>query len=583
MSVSHSAGLQRGRVGRDTEVIARSGLPAELAAVVTRVVSACRLWKHERADVARELCAHFADGLDAGHSPQELASSFGDPNAAATLITRAKKRGRGPLWKFTRGLLMALLVLLGIYAILAVRYWAGSPTIAVDYVAKVNAPSLAVPEDQRAWPRYRDAYMRLSVPEASLAETHLTSMRGDADWERAAAYVRANAATLEQIRSAAKLTHSGYIAGFKPDFDPSQRPGAKAPPPAPVPVQLPNLQGSVYQIMLPHLAVYREMSRTLAFDARLAASDGDGQRAMANIRAIGGLARHSSEPAGVLIGQLVNISIHTMLVGLVDRLLADHPMLWSDAELVELSAMLNSWRVDPSEGRDAINMQMERASMLDVLQRAYSDDGSGDGRLVDLRFMATIAAVSETPDSALVKLGGPIASQFVASRAEMLREYDRVLSLASAQEKLPLINRDKEIRAVDRGLQGARYTLINLMMPSLARAQTNAALGAARRDAAVTGLALERYKRAKGSYPATLEALVPTYLAALPRDPWTGGAMQYRAPAADAVGGSTRPRLYVVGRNGTDDQGRGGASAAALPSADPDDQMLWGPAVDAVK
>jgi hypothetical protein len=583
MSVSHSAGLRRGRGESASDVIARAGLPAELAAVVTRVVSACRLWQHERADVARELCAHFADGLGAGHSPQELASSFGDPASAAKLITRAKKRGRGPMWKFTRFLFIALLALLAIYGVLAARYFMGEPTITVDYVAKVNAPSLAVPEDQRAWPRYREIILRLPVSPAVMRDALSTAEVGTESWNEAAAYVRAQAALLSEVRTAASSPRSGVILSTKPDFDARARPGAK-PEPAGQPLKRPDvLEGSIYGIGMPSLGVFRELARILGFDARLAASEGDSVRALGNIRALQGLARHSAEPAGVLIGQLVNIAIHTLSVSVVDRILLEHPDLFSDGQLQELAALLNSWRVDPLTGRDTLNLYMERASMLDLLQRTYTDDGQGDGRLANLRLVAAVGSASGVDDSLLVRLGEPIAAQVLASRADMLREYDRVLAIAAAQETLPLSQRSDPAADAPVGLRGARYFVTHLVVPALDKASAGAALGAARRDAAVTGLALERYKRTKGSYPATLDALVPTYLAALPRDPWTGGTMQYRAPDAGAVGAEARPRLYIVGRNGTDDQGRGGASPSAPPSAEPDDQILWGPAIDAAK
>jgi hypothetical protein len=54
------------------------------------------------------------------------------------------------------------------------------------------------------------------------------------------------------------------------------------------------------------------------------------------------------------------------------------------------------------------------------------------------------------------------------------------------------------------------------------------------RRVAMATIAIERYRRAHaGQLPATLDALVPAYLAAVPRDPFTGGAMLYK-PANDS-------------------------------------------------
>jgi len=51
----------------DTEGrMARTGLPAPARELIRRVVRRTRLWQVERADVAGELIAHFADGLQGG-------------------------------------------------------------------------------------------------------------------------------------------------------------------------------------------------------------------------------------------------------------------------------------------------------------------------------------------------------------------------------------------------------------------------------------------------------------------------------------------------------------------------------------
>ena len=69
------------------------------------------------------------------------------------------------------------------------------------------------------------------------------------------------------------------------------------------------------------------------------------------------------------------------------------------------------------------------------------------------------------------------------------------------------------------------------------------------------GAALERYHTEHGSYPATLEALVPGQLSSLPSDPWgsPGATLLYRA-ADDELGPVV---LYSVGPDGLDNGGIG--------------------------
>lgn len=68
-------------------------LPAELEALVERVVAATGLPFHLREEVAHELRTHFEDGLEAGRTPEELARRFGDPEQAARAIRQARSSG----------------------------------------------------------------------------------------------------------------------------------------------------------------------------------------------------------------------------------------------------------------------------------------------------------------------------------------------------------------------------------------------------------------------------------------------------------------------------------------------------------
>lgn len=64
-----------------------------------------------------------------------------------------------------------------------------------------------------------------------------------------------------------------------------------------------------------------------------------------------------------------------------------------------------------------------------------------------------------------------------------------------------------------------------------------------------TACALERHRHAHGSFPRSLDALVPAFLEAVPKDPFTGKPLGY-TPTPDG-----RFTLYSVGSDGTDDGG----------------------------
>jgi hypothetical protein len=60
--------------------------------------------------------------------------------------------------------------------------------------------------------------------------------------------------------------------------------------------------------------------------------------------------------------------------------------------------------------------------------------------------------------------------------------------------------------------------------------------------------ALELYRRAHGAYPADLATLAPSYLPALPEDPFSGDPLVYRVETEGYT-------LYSVGPNKVDDGG----------------------------
>ena len=88
--------IARGRLTARLDIaglLVAAELPAPIPDTIRTTTRKTRLWRLEQTDVARELIAHFRDGLNAG-TPPELVAAFGDPVITARLIRRAKKRNR---------------------------------------------------------------------------------------------------------------------------------------------------------------------------------------------------------------------------------------------------------------------------------------------------------------------------------------------------------------------------------------------------------------------------------------------------------------------------------------------------------
>lgn len=582
MNEAQAAGARVGTVGRRRwgEVIESSGLPEDLRGLVRRVVGRTGLWASERADVAAELCAHFADGLERGRSPAELVRAFGDPLRAARLIRRGAIRKRPWAWHAWRAARTAACVmalgLVGAYLVLLARFATASPTISRDYVAELNAPALAVPEGRRAWDAYLAALAEL--PEGAMSESNaslvddITDPAPDADADRLArarGLVESSAGGIESLRRAAGMERLGFR--FNAPFTPEQRaalersglqhvrldpvPGERPPPLA---------------MTMPSVMVLRHAARLMGADAALAEEAGDASRLMGNWRAMLGVGRHARETP-VLISHMVALSVEGRTFESIGRTLARRPELLSDAALRELAHIVAA--VPDMEA--PTSLEGERFGFYDMVQRMYSDDGRGGGRLTPegLAYMELLATpeagswASPSPGPAQYAVG-PAMLALDVGRRRLVAEYDRVMDLAAEEARTPLWLRDvgaatRNVEALDRSpVQRSRFMLIGLLMPALETAAVAGDRHAMHREATAAAIAMELFRRSQGRWPASLAELTPRWMPATPIDRFVGTPMGYRPPGEDGGPGT----LYGVGTDLDDDGGVRPVNADRRPS-----------------
>jgi hypothetical protein len=532
-----------------------SGLPPTLADAVLAVTGKTRLWPWERTDVARELCGHFLDGLEAGATPEELRASFGDPRATAKLITRAKKRNRPIAWRAMKrtvqavGLLLALLVVWYLWNV--ARYYSGSPTIKINLQAEINTPSLAVPLEQRGWPLYRDAARELHAASFSVTVGQIDGWPnvkpGTEQWAAACKAVDAVGPALEKIKRATAMARSAFVVDTKavPTGDRPIPDGERADPRA-------NPIGM--GILLPQLSIYRQHARLLSFDLLRAAWEGRADDATRTVESLLTLSRHASED-GTLIGQLVSVAIAHLAFDTLNTAVRDYPALFSDDQLRRLAHRVGSFSPGPDDTAKPwqADLRVERREFEDLLQRFFTDDGQGDGRLCDgMRYYSDeFGAVRPRAE----KLLNPVLAGVVAGRKETHDLFNRLLDRHETENAKPLYERDR--RAVDReidealGSLGIRNSLAALMVRSLSHSGRPFDVGRTLRDATAAGLAVELYKRKTGSFPSSWSDLTPGMLPSAPIDPWSGRALGFK-PGAGQGG---RPLIYSVGADKTDNGG----------------------------
>lgn len=546
-------------------LLAQSELPASLQSLVQRIVRGTRLWRIEKVDVAKELIAHFSDGLGTGASPEQLALDFGDPDQTAALIRRAKKRNRPAWWKTARLGAYGVACLFLLYTGLAVYFAVGRPNVATDVLALVNERAAAAEPDERAWPHYRSALLSLEEVPASFK---LNASSQDEGWEELRAYLERNAEALAIARQATKLPKLGYVAGYTikaedallwPGFDPNAEPNAEL--------------GAI-GLLLPHLASLRQLALLLDADARRAAMDGDGATLVANITALVRIASHVREHP-ILISDLVGYSILALAMRTASTHLASNPELFSDEDLIALAHHIG-WA--SSQGQLRTQLDGERYVFMDVVQRVYTDDGRGDGRFTPqgIRLLDMLGSPSPVEPNFAVWALAPLTNIAVANRRDMMAKYDEFYSHLLAEASTPLWQRDN-LESFDARLERelsqsilmrVRYLPIGLLMPAISKATINGELVGQRCHGALIAIALELYHRRHGAWPESLDQLTPRFLPNIPADRHDGKPIRYLLRDG-------QPVVYSVGSNREDDGGIPAIGRDGYP--DPEAAMQWFP------
>jgi hypothetical protein len=525
-----------------------ASLPLPVKELLHRVVRSTRLWRLEQVAVMQELIAHFGDGITAGNSPDELIKKFGDEAEAARLIRRAKRRNRPWTWHVLRMATWSAALLLVFYMGYAVYFFAGSPSPRVNYVASINQAVQKTPQGDRAWPLYRQALLQLRWTETR-PQLMFDVSPGSKGWPAASLFVSEHQQEVEWVRQAAARPSFGFLIGVNGSLnDPELWPSLT------LPSVDPDQAESLTHAMVPPLSSLRALAGLLSADATVARQVRDGKRALLDIHSLLGLSRQLGENATLLAG-LASLSIYEKALDQIELTLREDPSLISREDWLALARRLSG----PKVAGDVISFKMERMSFEDILQRSFTDDGSGNGRLTAAGFDLFIRGPGQQPVWA--KIMEPAAGLVLASRQKLQTEYNRLADRAAANLMLPMrdtdwhTDQDQSLLRKDPSL-----VLVWLATPSYWRSQATAERTLGRRDGVLVGIALELHRRQYGDYPQNLNALTPSPLPAVPADRISGEPLRYRIVDGRAV-------VYSVGADRKD----GGGTASQTPLA----AALW--------
>ena len=309
----------------------------------------------------------------------------------------------------------------------------------------------------------------------------------------------------------------------------------------------------------------------------MAVEKADGERATRDAEAIIALSIHAQE-GRILLGDLVGMSIRSIVVNRILMALEWKPNTFTDSQLKRLQNALRS--VPPALERP--DFTSERLMFEDIVQRVYTDDGHGDGRFApqwkQLRLISALESISAGNDgkqqgattqfTLLASfLSQPFAFYAIAGRKEALDHYDASIKRLAGQPNDSLndavtalaIAEEEFVKSMTA--HGARFFLEGILVPALGKAAFAFQIDRANRDACVISIAAELYHRANGKWPASALDLAPLCNGNAPRDSWNGKSILMET---DANGF----RMWSVGRDGVDQRGNLEKSTQAKDSVD---------------
>jgi len=576
-------------------------LPEPIRVLIDRLVKRTRLWRIEKVAVARELTAHFRDGLSADVSAEQLIDDFGDEQVAAKLISRGKRRARPLGWRIRHRARQGFAVFAGFYLLFALWLYSGKPEPSIDYLAKINEPFLNVSEEDKAWPIIREAMIEHRVREKLEHDYFAENFErkpspendavvqdriryGDSDIEKLVAGIAPFGVFLEQVRLAASKPNRGYEVQYFDALSERDKMVLTWDQPDDTTTHFvdedskPTPSFRTHALMgnyRPHVGINRLLTRLLTVELQTDVHLRKPQRFVDNICAIAGLAEHARQ-GPFTIDDLIGVSIAATALREISLVLHDQPGLFNASQLAEMLAL-----ADKIAQTSWLDFEGERYSMEDTLQRIY-DPVTGRLTLEGMRFLRSLVSEDAGWEVPGAYWGEPfrelIAGLSMPWTAGLVGTYkdnlDKSTYLFEQNKQRPsgLIHCDAPDPFNDFFLEYAhdprleqRYFPIGLLMSATSAAYRTEGTLIAQARAVRLALALELYKQENGGYPIRLQALVPNYLDALPMDPTALNDLGESIAPLRVVYRDGKPVIYAVGWDSVDN---GGEHPSSVKPAD---------------
>jgi len=312
-----------------------------------------------------------------------------------------------------------------------------------------------------------------------------------------AQYLADNQQALELLHEAAAMKHSRYPVDF------SFGPGT----------------------LMYHCSDLRKGAMLLKLEAVLHAENNKLNLAARSVTSIFGIANSLAEEP-VLISQLVHTGCQGLAVSSLER--AINRVEFTDEQLVKLTQTVTN------------------AEDLSAMSRVFAGE-----QCMGISIFKNPRALSP----GLFGRGIPSAPILELYKALGLADMDAVIYLDLMNDyiettQLPLHQRQRAASTIEAKLKATSkvHILLHEFMPAFSRVITINIRSIAQLRTARVALAIQRYRLATGNLPDTLADLMPTYLDAVPEDPFDGRELRYEKLETGFV-------VYSIGEDRRDDGG----------------------------
>jgi hypothetical protein len=520
------------------------------------VIKKMRYRKKVRAEVMAELAAHFEDELrdcksdeERSQKAQKLISDFGDAKLLGILLRRAKIRCR-PLWQTIAARTFQIVGIIALYIAIRITYLSiGTANVNVNYIDWLNnLVKVNRPERENAKLYYdRAAELCSKCPSEIENKLSFCSSKGCGANNRWPADF--NDFEMEQLAK--------WLTDNQPAFK-ALRQGSQKP------YYWPIYKGEKSEITQKALADatrpisnYRTLVLAMRWQIAYETHKGNIGAALDNCMVLLKFGAHL-QGKGLLIEQLVGTAIearaHKRILAILET--ADVPVdiLKSfDKELENHLARQGS----------VVNWEAEKAFWYDLIQRGFTDDGKGNGRVLKNGLQLVIKDAKSSlagfffwnyPDRRHVVA---MIDGYFEQAGELLETTPWQLHMKGKSQLWSQI--------------GKECFMLKILAPANSRIGEICWRFKTNRAALLTVLAVLSYQKEKGTFPANLyELAAKGYLRELPMDLYSDSPLVYKKTDNNFL-------LYSFGPNFKDNSGQisRDSEGRARIWADEGDAVFW--------